>query len=114
MHAARDGQYLVAHQSLTAWIVLIGGLLLVSLLGTFLLILTGRTARIELLVAERTRRLSQTKDALEQELHDREQAEHALRASENQFRSVSESANDAIIIADPDGRILRWNQAAER
>ncbi len=114
VHAARDGRYLVAQRSLNAWIVLIGGLLLDSLLGTFLLILTGRTTRIESLVSERTHQLSQTMDALEQELHDRKLAEHALRSSENQFRSVTESANDAIIIADPHGRILRWNQAAER
>src|SRR4030095_14959704 len=113
-HAARDAQYLVAHGSVVAWMVLVGGLLLDSLLGTFLLILTGRTAQIESIVSERTRQLSQTTGALAQELRQRELAEHALRASENQLRSVTESAHDAIIIADADGRILRWNQAAER
>ena len=34
--------------------------------------------------------------------------------SEGQFRSVAESANDAIIAADSDGRILSCNPAAER
>ena len=113
VHAARDGQSLVAQRSPSAWFVLLGGLLLDSLLGTFLLILTGRTARIESLVSERTQQLSQTMDALEQELRERELAEQALRSSENQFRSVTESANEAIVIAGADGRILRWNQAAQ-
>jgi PAS domain S-box-containing protein len=38
---------------------------------------------------------------------------HALRQSEAHFRSVTESAVDAIISADAQGRILAWNRAAE-
>jgi PAS domain S-box-containing protein len=114
LHAVRSADSLVAHRSPSEWFVLLGGLLLDSLLGTFLLILTGRAARVESLVAERTQQLSRTTEALEQELRERELAEQALRASENQFRSVTESANDAIIIADLEGRILRWNEAAHR
>ena len=40
--------------------------------------------------------------------------EMALRESESRFRSVAEAANDAIIAADREGRILSWNPAAER
>jgi PAS domain S-box-containing protein len=40
------------------------------------------------------------------------QAESALRASEQRFRAVAYSANDAIIIADGAGRILDWNRGA--
>jgi diguanylate cyclase (GGDEF)-like protein/PAS domain S-box-containing protein len=40
--------------------------------------------------------------------------EQALRESESRFRSVAETANDAIIAADCEGRILSWNPAAER
>lgn len=36
-----------------------------------------------------------------------------LRESENRFRSVVESANDAIILMDQCGKIISWNQAAE-
>jgi diguanylate cyclase (GGDEF)-like protein/PAS domain S-box-containing protein len=40
--------------------------------------------------------------------------EQALRESESRFRSVAESANDAIIAADSAGRLLSCNPAAER
>lgn len=43
-----------------------------------------------------------------------ERVEHALTASEERFRSVVESATDAIILADRNGTIISWNQAAER
>jgi PAS domain S-box-containing protein len=39
--------------------------------------------------------------------------EAALRASELKFRSVVESATDAIILADSAGRILAWNKGAQ-
>ncbi|MCK9426596.1 MAG: PAS domain S-box protein [Ignavibacteriaceae bacterium] len=41
-------------------------------------------------------------------------AEEALRASEERFRSVTQSANDAIIIANRVGTILGWNKGAEK
>ncbi|NTW03558.1 MAG: PAS domain S-box protein, partial [Oscillochloris sp.] len=41
------------------------------------------------------------------------QAEEALRTREALLRSVTESAVDAIITTDPDGKILTWNPAAE-
>ncbi|MBA2564070.1 MAG: PAS domain S-box protein [Gemmatimonadetes bacterium] len=39
-------------------------------------------------------------------------AERALRESEVRFRSVAQSANDAIISADAAGRIVFWNRGA--
>lgn len=38
----------------------------------------------------------------------------ALSESEERFRSVVESATDAIILANQDGRIVSWNKAAQR
>lgn len=38
----------------------------------------------------------------------------ALTASEQRFREVVQTAPDAIILSDGDGRILSWNGAAER
>jgi PAS domain S-box-containing protein len=43
-----------------------------------------------------------------------ERVEDALSASEERFRSVVRSANDAIVIADGQGLIVTWNPAAER
>jgi len=44
----------------------------------------------------------------------RKQADAAMRASEQRFRSIAESASDAIVSADSEGRIASWNKAAEQ
>lgn len=43
-----------------------------------------------------------------------EHVEQALRASEERFRALVESATDAIVLADHGGYIISWNHAAER
>ncbi len=43
---------------------------------------------------------------------DRKQAEQAIRSSEERFRSVAQSANDAIISANSAGDIVYWNRGA--
>jgi len=85
--------YLVAHRSWQAWLVLAAGLLLTALLGILLLVLVGRSARVERLVADRTAELS---------------------ASEERFRSLLESAPDAMVMCGQDGRIALVNSQAER
>lgn len=42
------------------------------------------------------------------------QANMDLKESESRFRSITSSANDAIISADVNGRIVFWNEAAQR
>src|SRR3954447_5211283 len=42
-----------------------------------------------------------------------QQLADALRESENRFRSVAESATDAIVAADQNGDIISWNRGAE-
>lgn len=41
-------------------------------------------------------------------------AEEILRESEDRFRSVTESAHDAIVSADSEGAVLSWNQGAKK
>jgi PAS domain S-box-containing protein len=97
--------YLAVQQSLQPWTVLVGGLLFTSLLGAFLLFVTGRSVLIEHVVAERTAELSQTNAALAREIAEREQAE-------SRFSAMAQSAVEAIVSADSTGHILTWNNGA--
>lgn len=97
--------YLAARQSLQPWMVLVGGLLFTSLLGAFLLFVTGRSVLIEQGVAERTAELSQANAALAREIAEREQAE-------SRFSAMAQSAVEAIVSAESAGHILTWNNGA--
>ncbi|MEZ6114499.1 MAG: ATP-binding protein [Pirellulaceae bacterium] len=68
------------------WCVLAGGLMLVSTIGGFLLILTGRTAQIEALVDERTAKLKNANVRLQ---HLTLQAESASRAKSEFLANMS-------------------------
>jgi PAS domain S-box-containing protein len=106
LHFTPTLEYLAARQSLQPWTVLLGGMVLTSLLGAFLLIVTGRRVLVEQVVAERTSELSQTNAALAREIAERQQAE-------DRFLSIAQSAPEAIISADRDGNILTWNNGAQ-
>jgi PAS domain S-box-containing protein len=47
-------------------------------------------------------------------LVERRRAAEALAASQEQFAAVTDAAVDAIVSADSSGRVLTWNQGAER
>jgi len=103
--------YLQAHRSLQAWVTQAGVFLFSGLLGGFLLVLTGRAARIEQLVGERTDELEQKNRALSGEVEQRQRSEAALRESEERFRGIFESASTGIAFANARGRILQSNAA---
>ena len=52
--------------------------------------------------------------AIAKDITDRKQAEKALRESESRIRGITDSAQNAILMMDPEGRISYWNPAAER
>jgi PAS domain S-box-containing protein len=52
--------------------------------------------------------------SLFEDVSERIQAEKNLQESEERFRSIAESANDAIVSIDGTGRVVSWNRAAER
>jgi methyl-accepting chemotaxis protein len=54
-----------------------------------------------------------TVGALKQEIAERERIQEALKESEARFRSVVQSASEAIIIADARASIVSWNTGAE-
>ncbi len=95
LRSVRSNEYLLAHPSLNAWFVLAGGLLFTSLLGGFLLVLTGRTARIEELVNERTSELSRANSLLAVGIKQREAVEERLRAIHEELKRAKEDADAA-------------------
>jgi PAS domain S-box-containing protein len=69
---------------------------------------------LEELVETRTTELTNANKQLQQEIAERKLAEEALRENEEKFKSISASAQDAIIMIDNDGNISYWNEAAEK
>jgi PAS domain S-box-containing protein len=85
-----------------AWLFALVGLLAASMLGALLLTVTGRARRIEAAVQSRTA-------ALQGEMRDREQAESALRASEQRFRNILDNVPIGIVYTDLQGRVIQAN-----
>lgn len=77
-------KYLAEHVSLQSWFVLAGGLLFCSLLGGFLLLISGRTQHISNLVEQRTKELA----------------------------AILENAVESILVVDEKGLIQKANPAA--
>ncbi|MBF0460580.1 MAG: response regulator [Magnetococcales bacterium] len=63
---------------------------------------------------EKSCRIDQLNNQLAQDMAWREVSEQALRESEERFRSVAQSATDAIISIDLDGNICFFNKWAEK
>jgi PAS domain S-box-containing protein len=91
-------EYLIAQRGWQAWSVLAGGLFFTGLLGGFLLILTGHTAKLQAINTD-----------LEKEIIERKRAEDAV----TQLAAIVESSNDAIIGTTLEGVITSWNKGAE-
>ena len=75
--------------------------------------LRGAHDELERKVEERTFNLKAANEELQSEISERKLAEESLRESEERFRSMTQSAIEAVISADSTGRILSWNDAAQ-
>ncbi len=69
------------------WEILIGGFALTGMLGAFVLVLTGRTRAVEAEVSERTARLVELNEMLEEEVAQRLHAEEATRVLNRELES---------------------------
>ncbi|HEY9898073.1 MAG TPA: CHASE domain-containing protein [Pantanalinema sp.] len=93
------------------WLALVGGFAATGLSYLYLHALLSRTAQIEATVVQRTHELSRTNERLAYALSSREDAERALRETENKLRAVIDHTTDAIFIKDLAGRYLLANPA---
>jgi PAS domain S-box-containing protein len=64
-------------------------------------------------VAQRTAELAAANQELRQEIADRNRAQEAFRRVERQARSIVDSALDAVVVMDADGKITDWNKQAD-
>ena len=67
-----------------------------------------RTAEAE----ERAHGFARTNEILNSEIAERKRTETVLRASEERYRALTQSAIDAIVSADGQGNIVSWNNGA--
>ena len=91
---ARAGPaFLSLHPTRAAWRIALTGLALTAALTIVISVLLRRREQLERLVAART---------------------SSLRESEARVRAITDSAQDAILMMDHEGRVSYWNPAAER
>jgi len=102
LRVARPRTSIIAASGADVWLFALVGLLSTTMLGGFLLIVTGRTHRIETAVRERTA-------ALQAEVREREMAETALRESEQRFRNILNHVPIGVIYTDLRGNVKQTN-----
>jgi PAS domain S-box-containing protein len=69
---------------------------------------------MELRVNQRTEQLSNAYEELQNEIFRQSLMERELRESEEKFKTIGNSAQDAIVMIDDNGNITFWNRAAEK
>jgi two-component system sensor histidine kinase/response regulator len=112
LHLSPVPGFLATHRSWEAWGVLAAGLLFTSLLGAFLLVITGRTVAIEDQIAVRTSELQSSNLELQRNVSERESAEATLRQSEERFARVFHASPLPISISTlAEGRFIEVNEA---
>lgn len=69
---------------------------------------------LEQRVIERTSEMAVANEQLAAQIVKREEVQMALSESESKFRSVVETASDAIVMSDVAGNIVFWNRGAQK
>ena len=92
--------YLAHSTGIVAWLVLVGGLVVCALVGAGALILTGRTALVEAVVAKRTEELGVLNQELERRIRAQNRAQEQLQQERTFLRAVLENLNDGIVVVD--------------
>ena len=64
-------------------------------------------------VAQRTQEMATANEQLAAQISEREKAQLAQAESELKFRSVIETASDAIVMSDVKGNVVSWNRGAQ-
>ncbi len=90
LHITESADQWTRQRGMEAWTVSAGGLLFTSLLGAFLLTITGRAAELTLI-----------NQRLQDEVRERKRAEAEIRNREARLSSIYTSANEAIFLVDP-------------
>jgi len=73
--------------------------------------LRGAYEEVEQQVQERTAELRATNESLQREITERKRTEEALRISARQWHATFDAISDTVCLLDPEGRILRCNEA---
>jgi PAS domain S-box-containing protein len=102
IRVAADPRTVPDTSSGSAWLFSIVGLMATAMLGALLLTVTGRARRIETAVRDRTAEL-------ESMIKEREQAQAALRESEQRFRNILNTVPIGVIYTDLNGNVKQTN-----
>lgn len=97
-------RFVAQHRLRDSWLVLLGGLLFTGLVGSSVLVLTGREVALRRTADERSTALGELERL---NRHIREEAEA-------RFDAVLDNVGEAVVVVDQRGAIERFNTAAER
>ncbi|MFZ2631575.1 MAG: PAS domain S-box protein [Desulfosalsimonadaceae bacterium] len=71
-------------------------------------------AQLEKKVAQRTAQLTETSEKLRAEIGERQQSIAVMTESEERYRGLIESSNDAVVVINTNREIILWNPAAAK
>ncbi|WP_161984401.1 response regulator [Mariprofundus erugo] len=88
--------YLARHKGIESWSFLTAGLFSTGILAGMMLLITGYAARVEEMVKERTRALSESNETLLE-------AQSELKVREARYRNLFEGTGDAVLLLEENG-----------